>query len=103
MIGLYPMTGQTTFLVLSPWFPSLTLNLGNGKTLAITTTGGNKDTAFYVQSLKVNGKTWDKAWVSWDDVFAQGGTMDFVLGGSPRDWATGDLPPSPASADVVQG
>ncbi|KAK3217432.1 hypothetical protein GRF29_1g3046820 [Pseudopithomyces chartarum] len=62
MIGLYPMTGQTTFLVLSPWFPSLTIDLGNGKSLRITTTGGNKDTAFYVQSLKVNGKSWNKAW-----------------------------------------
>jgi len=100
MIGLYPMTGQTTFLILSPWFPSLIFNLGNGKSLKITTTGGNKDTAYHVQSLKVNGKSWDKAWVSWEDVFANGGTMDFVLGSSPVDWATGELPPSPASADI---
>ena len=99
MIGLYPMTGQTTFLVLSPWFPSLTINLSNGKALKITTKGGNKDTAFYVQSLKVNGKSWDKAWVSWDDVFANGGTMDYVLGADPVEWATGELPPSPASSD----
>jgi putative alpha-1,2-mannosidase len=100
MIGLYPMTGQTTFLILSPWFESLTLSLGNGKSLKITTTGGNKDTAFYVQSLKVNGESWDKAWVTWDDVFANGGTMDFVLGSGRADWATGELPPSPASADI---
>ncbi|KAF1974390.1 alpha-1,2-mannosidase family protein [Bimuria novae-zelandiae CBS 107.79] len=100
MVGLYPMTGQTTFLVLSPWFPSLTIHLGNGKSLKITTTGGNKDTAYYVQSLEVNGEPWDKAWVSWDDVFANGGTMDFVLGSSPVDWATGELPPSPASSDL---
>jgi putative alpha-1,2-mannosidase len=100
MIGLYPMTGQTTFLVLSPWFPSLTIDLGNGKSLRITTTGGNKDTAFYVQSLKVNGKSWNKAWVSWEDVFAKGGTMDFVLGSSAVDWATGELPPSPGSSVV---
>jgi putative alpha-1,2-mannosidase len=89
MIGLYPMTGQTTFLILSPWFESLTLSLGNGKSLKITTTGGNKDTAFYVQSLKVNGESWDKAWVTWD-----------VLGSRRADWATGELPPSPASADI---
>ncbi|KAL5415293.1 hypothetical protein PMIN03_002821 [Paraphaeosphaeria minitans] len=100
MIGLYPMTGQTTFLILSPWFPSLSISLGNGKSLKITTTGGNKDTAFYVQSLKVNGEPWDKAWVSWYDVFANGGRMDFVLGSSRVDWATGELPPSPASGDT---
>jgi len=99
MIGLWPMTGQTTFLILSPWFPELTINLGNGKALKITTTGGNKESAFYVQSLKVNGEQWDKAWVNWDDVFANGGTMDFVLGAKAVYWATGELPPSPASGD----
>ena len=94
------MTGQTTFLILSPWFSEMKIDLGNGKSLKTTTTGGNKDTAFYVQSLKVNGKQWNKSWVSWDDVFANGGTMDFVLGSSPVDWATGELPPSPASGDA---
>ncbi|KAF2643371.1 alpha-1,2-mannosidase family protein [Massarina eburnea CBS 473.64] len=100
MIGLWPMTGQTTFLILSPWFPSLSISLGTGKTLKITTTGGNKDTAYYVQSLKVNGQGWDKAWVSWNDIFANGGTMEFVMGDQATNWATGVLPPSPASGDV---
>jgi putative alpha-1,2-mannosidase len=100
MIGLWPMTGQTTFLILSPWFPELTINLGGNKQLKITTTGGNKDTAFYVQSLRINGEAWNRAWVTWEDVFANGGTMDFVLGEERVDWATGDIPPSPASGDV---
>ncbi|KAI0140091.1 glycoside hydrolase family 92 protein [Hypoxylon sp. NC0597] len=96
MIGLYPMTGQTTFLIGSPWFSDLTIDLGSGKSLKITTTGGS-DTAYYVQSLKVNGQSWDKAWVTWDDVFAKGGTLDFVLGSEAKVWATGDAPPSPAT------
>jgi len=91
------MTGQTTFLILSPWFSKLTIDLSNGRSLTITTTGGNKDTAPYIQSLKVNGKTWTKSWVSWSDVFEKGGTMEFILGSETKDWATGDLPPSPAS------
>ena len=53
-IGLYPLTGQTTFLITSPWF-SMNIDLGKDKTLNITSTGGNSDTAYYVQSLKVNG------------------------------------------------
>lgn len=81
----------------------MTIDLGDGKSLAITTTGGNKDTAFYVQSLKVNGQQWDKSWVAWDDVFADGGTMEFVLGASPASWAIGQLPPSPGSGDLEQG
>jgi putative alpha-1,2-mannosidase len=100
MIGLWPLTGQTTFLILSPWYPQMTIDLGTGKSLKITTSGGNRDTAYYVQSLKVNGKPWDKAWVAWSDVFEKGGTMAFVLGESPKDWATGELAPSPASGDA---
>ena len=97
MIGLYPLTGQTTFLILAPWFDCMKLSLGNGKTLEITSSGGDRNTSFYVQSLKVNGETWDKAWVTWEDVFAEGGKMEYVLGASPKHWATGELPPSPAS------
>jgi putative alpha-1,2-mannosidase len=93
------MTGQTTFLILSPWFPQMTISLGNGRSLKISTTGGNKDTAFYVQSVKVNGKAWTKAWVTWQDVFEKGGTMEFVMGLQPANWASGELPPSPASGD----
>ncbi|KAF6840864.1 glycosyl hydrolase family 92 protein [Colletotrichum plurivorum] len=96
MIGLYPLTGQTTFLVGSPWFSDLTISLGGGRQLNVTSTGGSED-AFYVQSLRVNGKEWSKSWVAWGDIFAEGGSLEFQLGAEPVDWATGELPPSPAS------
>jgi putative alpha-1,2-mannosidase len=75
----------------------MNISLGSGRTLSITSTGGNRDTAFYVQSLKVNGQSWDRAWVTWDDVFANGGTLEYVLGDQAVEWAVGDVPPSPAS------
>jgi putative alpha-1,2-mannosidase len=97
MIGLWPMTGQTTFLIVSPWFESMSIDLGNDKILRITSTGGNPESAYYVQSLKVNGQAWTKQWLAWEDIFAKGGTMEYVLGDAPVAWATGGLPPSPAS------
>jgi putative alpha-1,2-mannosidase len=97
MIGLYPLTGQTTFLVSSPWFERLELDLGDGKTLLITSSGGDQEESIYVQSLKVNGEDWDRAWVTWEDVFAKGGSMEFILGAEAVRWANGTLPPSPAS------
>lgn len=99
MIGLYPVTGQTTFLIHAPWFESLTIDLGNGKKLHITAKGGdgNGDKDYYVQSLRVNGRRWHKSWLTWDDVFAKGGRLEFELGPNPVRWATGPLPPSPAS------
>lgn len=99
MIGLYPITGQTTFLIHSPWFESMTIDLGAGKTLEILSTGGdgNGDNDYYVQSLKVNGKKWEKNWLTWDDIFAQGGRLEFELGPTAVNWTSGVLPPSPAS------
>lgn len=99
MIGLYPITGQTTFLIHSPWFESLTIDLGGDKTLKVTSTGGdgNGDTKIHVQSLKVNGQNWKKNWLAWDDIFAEGGTLEFELGDKPSQWFTGEAPPSPAS------
>ncbi|KAJ0420938.1 glycosyl hydrolase family 92-domain-containing protein [Aspergillus carlsbadensis] len=99
MIGLYPITGQTTFLIHSPWFESLSIDLGGGKTLRVTSTGGdgNGDSNIYVQRLRVNGRDWRKNWLEWNDIFASGGTLEFDLGGEPSSWFTGVLPPSPAS------
>lgn len=31
MIGLYPLTGQTTFLIGAPWFTQLSIELGGGR------------------------------------------------------------------------
>ncbi|KUI67089.1 hypothetical protein VM1G_02930 [Cytospora mali] len=101
MLGLYPMTGQTTFLIGSPWFSDLTIDLGAGRTLEITTTGGT-ETSYYVQSLTVNGQQWNKSWVTWADVFENGGTMDFVLGPTPSNWTTGPPPPSPGTETASQ-
>ncbi|KAL2840796.1 glycosyl hydrolase family 92-domain-containing protein [Aspergillus pseudoustus] len=99
MIGLYPVTGQTTFLIHSPWFESLTIELGGGRTLRVSSTGGDGsgDSSIYVQRLRVNGKDWRNNWLEWDDVFSRGGTLDFELGAEPSDWFTGPVPPSPAS------
>ncbi|KAJ2895366.1 alpha-mannosidase family protein [Zalerion maritima] len=99
MIGLYPMTGQTTFLLGSPWFSNLAIDVGGGgagSKVVISTTGGS-DASYHVQSVTLNGKPWHKSWITWSDLFEEGGTLEFELGPEPVGWATGDLPPSPAT------
>ncbi|KAG0639705.1 glycosyl hydrolase family 92-domain-containing protein [Tuber brumale] len=94
MLGLYPITGTTTFLIASPWFSNLTLSLGSpSKTVKITSTGGS-ETNFFVQSVKLNGNNWVKNWLSWGDLFEKGGTLEFVLGAERTKWDTGERPPS---------
>ncbi|CZT09279.1 uncharacterized protein RAG0_14083 [Rhynchosporium agropyri] len=81
MIGLYHITGQITLLIHSSWYGSMTIDLGTGKRLKVTSIGGdgNGDCNIYVQRLKVNGKPWTRDWLTWKDVFANNGTMDLYL------------------------
>ncbi|PLN85853.1 glycosyl hydrolase [Aspergillus taichungensis] len=99
MIGLYPLTGQTTFLIHAPWFEALTIELGGGRKLEVTASGGdgNGGGAIQVQRLLVNGKEWKKSWLVWEDVFADGGKLEFELGEKESEWFNGEGPPSPAS------
>ncbi|KAF7508595.1 hypothetical protein GJ744_009144 [Endocarpon pusillum] len=79
MMGLFPLPAQTTFLMHSPWFEHLSIDLGSGKRLVINSTGGDNDTSIHVQSLKVNGQEWHRFWLRWNDIFADGGTLGFEL------------------------
>jgi putative alpha-1,2-mannosidase len=99
IIGLYPVTGQTTFLIHSPWFTNLTLDLEEGKKLVVTSEGGdgNGDEKIFVKKVWVNGKAWGKGWLAWEDVFKNGGSIHFELGEEMVDWANREVPPSPAS------
>lgn len=100
MIRLFSLPAQTTYLIHSPWFEHLSIDLGSGKRLVINSTGGDKDTSIHVQSLKVNGQEWHRSWLTWNDIFADSGTLEFELGPNyNNEWFdTDDLPPSPASA-----
>lgn len=105
MVGLYPITGQTTFLIHSPWFESMTIDLGSGKQLNISASSSSSSSTddeddIYVQSLKVNGQQWRKNWLTWEDVFVDGGSLEFELGSQAVNWTDSDaeLPPSPASS-----
>ena len=96
IIGLYPVTGTTTFLVGAPQLSHLSIDLGRGNKLVVSAQrrgGGEDDGAWFVQSLTVNGERWSKSWVDWADVFENGGSMEFVLGPRRTRWdAAGERP-----------
>src|SRR6266536_1399319 len=94
---------KTTFLIHSPWFEHLSIDLGGGKELVVSSTGGDKDSSIYVRSLKVNGRDWKKNYLDWDDVFAEGGTMVFELSSKPNNgWFSGTKLTSPASQGNIK-
>ncbi|EQB45904.1 hypothetical protein CGLO_15142 [Colletotrichum gloeosporioides Cg-14] len=99
MLGLYPVVTQPVYLILSPRFENTTIKLGrDGGQLQLTATG--LDQGPYIQSLKVNGKAWDKSWVTHDDLLGEngvGGKLEFLMGAEPQEWDSGELPPSPGA------
>ncbi|MGF6725272.1 putative alpha-1,2-mannosidase [Paraburkholderia sp. GAS41] len=93
-LGLYPeIPGVGGFAIGSPQFSSITVHLGNGKTLRINAPGAPN--ANYVQRLTVNGAAHNSSWLD-VDALANGATLDFAMGSSPSDWGTAaaDAPPS---------
>jgi predicted alpha-1,2-mannosidase len=82
-MGFYPVCPGTTQYVLgTPMFKKMTINLENGKKLVIQAPS-NSDRNFYVQSLQLNGKTHDKNWVSHADLM-NGGTLTFNMAAVPN-------------------
>ncbi|MFC6093302.1 GH92 family glycosyl hydrolase [Saccharothrix lopnurensis] len=97
-MGFYPLQmGNATYAIGSPLFTRMTVRLDNGRALTINAPR-NSARNIYVQSLKVNGKNWDRSYLPHAEI-AQGGTLDFEMGAEPSRWATGPdaAPPSPTT------
>lgn len=94
-LGMYPELPGSDVLVLgSPLFPKVVLHLQDGD--VIIKGNGAEENSPYVQSLKVNGKTWNKPWIRFTDI-SKGGTMVYTLGKKPNTkWGSKpvDAPPS---------
>lgn len=104
MLGIYPIVTQTVYLIESPWFEEINMTINGNKTLRITASGlnnnpesgtGNTTNGYYVQSVAINGKKWERNWFEHSDVMVEGGTIDFELGKEAKSWERGEVPPSP--------
>ncbi|KAH7013733.1 glycosyl hydrolase [Ilyonectria destructans] len=99
MLGLYPVVTQPVYLILAPQFEDISIRLGeDGGVLRITVQGLSDGP--YVQSLKVNGESWDQSWISHDVLVGdnnKGSRLEFVMGTKPVEWDLGELPPSPGT------
>lgn len=83
VMGFYPVCPGTDQYVLgAPYFPYLKLNLPNGNVLEIKAPGVD-DAHRYVQSLTINGKKYEKLYVTHADLM-KGGVWEFKMGTSPN-------------------
>ncbi|WP_086695285.1 GH92 family glycosyl hydrolase [Streptomyces recifensis] len=93
-MGMYPQVPSRAELVLaSPLFERVEIDRPQGDDISIRAEGAAAD-APYVQSLKVNGRSSDRAWLPASFV-RDGGRLDYRLGTTPnRTWGAQTPPPS---------
>ncbi|WP_207534574.1 GH92 family glycosyl hydrolase [Desertivirga arenae] len=90
-IGMFPVVpGLGGFSLNSPSFDVVKLHLAKG-TLIIN--GGSSDKA-YINNLKLNGKSFNSTWISWNAI-QKGGILSFNLSDVPnKTWGAQTEPPS---------
>jgi len=78
-MGFYPVTPATPqYVIGSPLFKKVSLTMEDGKEFVIRADNNKKDNVF-IQSASLNGKSYDKTWISHQDI-QSGGSLDFVMG-----------------------
>lgn len=95
-LGIYPVTpGLPVYNIGSPVFGESVIELGNGKTFKIVAENASAENK-YIQSATLNGKNWDKPWISHDDI-KDGGELHLIMGNKAnKNWGVKpeDAPPS---------
>jgi hypothetical protein len=96
-MGLYAVTpGMDYYVIGSPLFDEVKINLENGKTfriIAVKNSGQNK----YIRSASLNGQPYSKTWLN-DNEIQKGGKIVFEMGDTPnKEWGSKkeDRPYSP--------
>lgn len=91
-LGFYPVTpGLPIYVIGSPLFEKASITLSNGKVLDIVAKGAS-DRNKYIQSATLNGKEWNKAWFSHNEI-KDGGCLTLIMGDQPnRSWGTETVP-----------
>lgn len=97
-LGFYPVTpGLPMYVIGSPVFEKASIDLGNGKTFTVQCLNYSPENHF-IQSAKLNGKEWNQAWFSHENLM-QGGTLELTMGKSPnKQWAS-DVNAAPPSGN----
>ena len=95
-LGLFPVAGQSLYLVNAPSFSYSRIDLGGSELVIVATDfvepepGGPVQ---YVQSMTFNGEPLDRTWLSARELH-RGGRLEIALGPEPSDWGTTNRPPS---------
>jgi predicted alpha-1,2-mannosidase len=89
-MGFYPVApGDLNYAIGAPQLPQVSLNLANGKTFTVVANKLSKDNK-YIQSATLNGKPFNRSFVTHDDI-QSGGELHFFMGSKAnKSWASDD-------------
>jgi len=81
-MGFYPVCpGSGEYVFGAPLFSKITLQLENGKQFEIDAANNSKEN-FYVSGINLNGKTWDKNYITHEELL-KGGKLGFTMSSQP--------------------
>jgi len=102
-MGFYPVCpARPVYVFGTPLFDEVAISLENGKTFRVVAEN-RSDANIYIQSAKLNGKPWSKAYVQHADI-VNGGKLVFVMGPKPNKQygsAQADRPVSAAEKELT--
>lgn len=82
-MGFYPVNPANGVYVFgSPMLSKAVIHLDNGKKFTITTDKAGKD-YFYIKSVKLNGKLYEKNYILYQDII-KGGDLEFIMDKKPN-------------------
>ena len=87
-MGFYPVNPANSMYEFgSPLLKHTVLNLDNGKIFTIDVANAGKT---YIQSVKLNGRAYNKTYIKHTDI-ENGGLLEFVMGDEPnKGWGLGN-------------
>jgi putative alpha-1,2-mannosidase len=97
-MGFYPVNPDNgVFMIGSPIFPKATIHLKGEKTFTVIAHNVSKQNKF-IQSAKLNGKTYNKPYITYQDI-VNGGTLEFKMGPKPnKKWGANPKAAPPMTA-----
>ncbi len=95
-MGFYPTCPSSNIYAIgSPGMEAVEMTLGNGKKLSVTTENYSEKNV-YVQAMYLNGKPYNKTYITYDDI-RNGAEIKFVLGTNPnKSWGVEDESVAPS-------
>ena len=90
VVGFYPVCpGSDHYAIGSPLTDKAVMHLENGKSFTVKANNNTKAN-IYIQSAKLNGATYTKSFLTYDDI-SKGGEIEFEMGAAPnKNWGSAD-------------